>query len=63
MNNALQELNLRDMKTILTALYEFHGTLKHDDEKALLVITVEKMQKAALEHNDWLYAQYATESN
>lgn len=59
MNAALETLNLRDMNTIIEALYISHLQLQHDDEKALLRITLNKMVDARDAQLAWLQKEYA----
>ena len=57
----MNELNLRDMNTIIEALYVLHGTLQHDDEKALTRITLNKIYEARETHLAWLQKEYSSE--
>lgn len=59
MNEALTTLNLRDMNLIMEALYITHGQLKHEDEKALLRITLNKIYEAREIQLAWLQKEYA----
>ena len=57
----MESLNLRDMNLIMEALYVLHGQLKHDDEKALCRITLNKVYEAREIHLEWLKKEYSGE--
>ena len=57
----MNELNLRDMNTILEALYVLHANQPHADEQALTRITLNKIYEVRETHLAWLQKEYSSE--
>jgi hypothetical protein len=55
----MENLNLRDMNLIMEALYVLHGQLKHEDEKALCRITLNKIYEAREIQIKWLENEFS----
>ena len=59
MLKALEEINLRDLKTIAIGLAMYAQESKHDDERALARITFNKIANAIEEQEQWLIKEYS----
>ena len=53
------ELNLRDMNTIMEALYALHANQQHADEQALTRFTLNKMFDMREQQLAWLNSEYS----
>lgn len=63
MLEALEDLNLRDLNSIIEALVVSHENAKNED-KVLIFSTIGKIAKARSQQIDWLYKEYGgTDSN
>jgi hypothetical protein len=56
------KLNLRDLNTILEALYVLHANQSHADEQALTRITLNKIYDAREEQLAWLNDEFSTKA-
>ena len=57
----MENLNLRDMNTIMEALYVLHANQQHADEQALTRITMNKIYEAREIQIAWLKNEYSSE--
>lgn len=59
MLKALEQLNLCDLTLITQSLANEYGLAEHDDERALLRITYDKIREAVIEQEAWLIAEFS----